>query len=611
MRRWQVGALLCVTRLRDVSVPVLALGAAAAVAIVLATGRIRLPHPGRWPGRGIDLVVLVVLFLAVPDVVLFKASAAIPNIYAGPGIIQYQHDYLLGSVNQLLGGGALLVNVPVSQYGVGALYFIAGWFHLAPIGYGTFAALDALLTALFYVAGYAALRIAGVGRLLAASALAVAVVAFIYDLHYPVGALPEQGPLRFGLPMIVILGALIAQRWPRRAGWARALGLIALGISSVWALEAFAYTALTWIAISATEAWLDAGEGRMRRLIRRLLIGVLACVVAHAIFALATLIGSGHLPDWGQYLTYSRAFLLGGEAGAISYGFANWSPGLAFGTATLASAAAVILLLARLPAVARRERTMLIGLAGTTAYGVALLSYTDNRSSTYLLLYVALPLLMAGVMWLALLLRSRGEASAAQRRGGLAFALAVVVLMVAVAWPQVGARFDRTALAHAYPGGGLTAALHRLWHLPPIDPRTPEGERLLNTYMPGHRALILLPTVPDLGTEILIRSRKANTMFIGDPKADSLVSSVWIPKLTRQVSQLRAGQRLLVDRAALRMLPALRRLTSAQIVAYPIAGGWQEIEWLLRAIDQRFEIVPLYRAPDGLIAAQLRARERR
>ncbi len=602
-----LGVLLCVTRWRGISVLALLLGAVLSVATVIAAGRARLPKFGGWSGRTVDLAVVILLFLAVPDVVLFKASGSIPNIYAGPGIIQYQHDYLLGSVNQLLGGGALLVGVPVSQYGVGALYFIAGWFHLAPIGYGTFAALDSLLTALFYVAAYACLRIAGVGRLLAASALLVAVLSFVYDLHYPVGALPEQGPLRFGLPMVVVFAALIAQRWPRHASVARVAGLIALAISSVWALEAFAYTTLTWVAVTAAEAWLSTGQPRARWFWRRVLIGLLACVAAHVLFALLTLLGSGHLPDWGQYLAYSRAFLLGGAAGAISYGFAHWSPGLVFAAAALASAAGVILLVIRMPELARRQRVTLIGLTGATAYAVALLSYTDNRSSTYLLPYVALPLLMAAVLWLALLLRSHATASTFARRGGLAFALSVAVLMVAVAWPQIGGRFDNTALAHAYPGGGLTAALHRLWHLPPIDPRAPEGERLLNRYMPGRRALILLPTVPDLGTEILIRGRKSNTMFIGDPKADSLVSSVWIPKLTQQVAQLHAGQRLLVDRNALAMLPALRALTPAQIVAYPIRGGWQEIEWLLRAIDQRFEIVPLYRAPDGLIAAQLRA----
>lgn len=39
----------------------------------------------------------------------------------------------------------------------------------------------------------------------------------------------------------------------------------------------------------------------------------------------------------------------------------------------------------RAPAAARRERLRLVALIGTTAYSIAVFSYTDNRSSTYLL----------------------------------------------------------------------------------------------------------------------------------------------------------------------------------------------------------------------------------
>src|SRR4029453_10973224 len=105
---------------------------------------------------------------------------------------------------QLLHGGAMLVDT-ASQYGVGVIYFLAGWFQLVPIGYGTLGVLGGILFACVYAAGYSVLRMAGVGRLLAATALAVAVVVLIYNLVFPVGALPAQhGPLRFGLPMLVV-----------------------------------------------------------------------------------------------------------------------------------------------------------------------------------------------------------------------------------------------------------------------------------------------------------------------------------------------------------------------------------------------------------------------
>jgi hypothetical protein len=362
-------------------------------------------------------------------------------------------------------------------------------------------------------------------------------------------------------------------------------------------------------AIAAAQTWLRPPAERRDWLVRLAGSAIGACVLAHLLLAAITLLASGRLPDWGQYLTYIQSFLLGGQAGAISYDFSRWSPGLAVGAAALASAAALALLVRRAPLIARREPITLVALSGTTAYAIALLSYADNRSSTYLLPYVTLPLLMAGALWLALLLRRRRrDCAEAVRRGGLAFALAVGVLVIASAWPSIGRNFSESALAHAYPGGGLRAAVQRLSHPPPIDPRAPEGVRLLNRYAPGRKALIVLPLAPDLGVEILMRGARTNSMFIADPVDDSLVPSLWMAKLTAQVQQLRPGQRLLIDRDALTVLAGLRARPGVQPEKHPIDGGNQQLEWLLREIDRRFRLQPIYRDPDGLIVAELAPR---
>ncbi len=603
-----LAAIVCLTQRSSLGIARLALAGVAAGAALIAYCRLPIPHLGRGPGRLVDVLVGALLIFAITDVVVFHSSGALPNVYFEPGVIQFQHDYILGPTNQLLGGGALLVGAPVSQYGVGLIDFLAGWFHLVPIGYGTFGFLDAALTGLFYVAAYCVLRISGVNRLLAAAAVGVGTVVLVYNLHFPVGELPEEGPLRFGLPMIVLVAAVASIRWPRRASATQAIALAALAVSAIWALEAFVYTALTFTGIVLAHGWLQPVGTRRAWMLRRALVGVSACVLAHVIFALATLVAVGQLPDWGMYLSYVRSVVSGNQAGSISYGFARWPPGLAVGAAALASAAAAILLAARKPSIARREPAILVALSGSTAYEIAILSYIDNRSSTYLLPYVALPLLVAGVLWLALLLRVPDATSRLARRGGVAFVLALAALLVAVAWPTVGSRFSRTALAHAYPGGGLGAALHRLWHPPPIDPRAPVGQRLLDRYIPGRRALILLPTVPDLGTEILIRSRRSNSMFIGDPKADSLVPSVWMEKLKRSVAELRGGDRLLINDQTLTVAAALRADPSIDVVNHPIANGTGQTEWLVREIGRRFRLAPIYRDPDGLIIAELAPR---
>jgi hypothetical protein len=600
------GVLLCLTSSASLGVVPLVVGAAAAGVVLVVYRQTRVPHLGRW-GLLIDAAVVVVLLLAVPDVVAFKNPTGIPNIFVDPGIVQFQHDYILGSVNQVLGGGALLVNDPVSQYGVGLIYFVAGWFHIAPIGYGTFALLDSLLTALFYVAGYAVLRLAGVRRPLAAAAIALGVVALVYNFLYFVGQLPEEGPLRFGLPMLVLVGFTAASRLPRAAAAWRGLALVGPAASAVWAFEAFAYTAVTYVAIVAVEAWLRPPGGRRRWLVSWLAYGLGAVVAGHLVFALATLAGSGHLPDWGQYLAYGREFLLGGRAGSITYGFADWSPGLAVYAGALISAAALVLLCWRRPELARSNPARTVALAGSTFYAIAVLSYADNRSSTYLFLFVALPLLLAATLWLSLILAPASGLRPRIRLGGLAAALAVSVLLLAGAWPQVATHFNRTALAHFYPGGGLRAALHRLWHAPAIDPRAPVGIALLDRYVNQPRVIILLPTVPDLGTEILIRSHRSNLLPIGDPKADGLVPSVWLPRVRAALRVVRPGQRILIDDEALTAIRELRNPAVDPLKA-PVDGGGVEAEWILRYLDRRFEIKPIARAPDGLIVAELERR---
>ncbi len=605
-----VGAVLAFTALRSLSGRGLALGLALAAVGLVAARFAPSRRLGRLPTVVLDVAVVALLLLAIPNVVVFHPSPGLPNSFFVPGIIQFHQDFLLGPANQLLGGGALMVNVPVSQYGVGYIYLLAGWFHLVPIGYGTYGFLDGLVTALFYVAGYAILRLAGVARPLAVGAMALAVVALILNLFYPVGSLPQQGPLRFGLPIVVILSAVAATRWPDRATTARAATLVTLGVAAIWSLEMLAYTLLVYAAVLLAQAWMLHPADRRPWLLRQVGRGLAACVVAHLILAGATLAGTGRLPDWGQYLAYVDALVLGGQkAGGISYGFADFSPGLVLGAAALASGAALVLLIRRAPALARREPVSVVAIAGTTAYAIALLSYSDNRSSTYLLGYVGLPTLLAAAVWLGLLLRAHPDRAAPSRLGALAFSLAVAAIMVGAAWPRVHTDFSDTALAHVR---GLGASLTRLWHPPPIDPRAPGGQALLRRYAPARRALILLPDAPDLGTEILIRGRRANRLSIGDPKADAFVdSSIWTGELTAELRRLRAGTRFLTDRAGLRVAAELRRRPGSYPLAHPFGTDNPQTEWILQRLAWRFALRPLHVDRAGLMVAVLEPRRGR
>ena len=605
-----LGTVLCVTALGQLSVAGLVVGAVVALVIILVWERISPGPAGRVAGGAFDVLVVVLLLAAVVNVVVYHASPAVPSTFVPPGLIQFQQDWILGPTNQLLHGGALLVNDPSSQYGVGMVYFLAGWFHLAPISYATFGLLDGILTGLVYVGGYLVLRMAGVSRLLSAAALALGLTCLIYHLTYPVGSLPELGPLRFGMPMGVILASVAAEAWPARDRAARALALVVVGIASIWAVEAFVYTLVAYLAMIVVQGLLRSAGARVRWFLTQCGLALAACLLAHLLLAAATLMGTGHLPDWSQYLAYVKSLLLGGREGLITYGFADWSPGLAVGLVLLASAAALVLLLVRAPGLARRRRKILVALSGVTAYAIASFSYIDNRSSTYLLLYVGLPALMAATLWLQLVLDSP-EVPQLWQRAAVWLTLPIAAVMVAAAWPTVGSEFSQSALAHSYPSGGLSTALHRLWHPPPIDPRAPAATRLVRHYLTGDRVLILLPDASELALETQMRAGRGDSLYMGDPAEDVFIPGVWKPRISHQIASLPARSRVLIDRAALSAVSRLRGLPPDYALSHPRFGGSQEINWILHRLDQRFRIVPIHRGTGQFVVASLVPRARR
>jgi hypothetical protein len=605
------GALLCFADLGSVSPLGLALGAVLTAGAVAAHGRLGAARPlGRW-GTAADAALIAVLLLVVPDLVIFRPedAAANPLVAIETGIFQFHQNFLLGPANEVLHGRAMLVDT-ASQYGVGSIYLLAAWFRLAPIGYGTLGLLTGAMTALWFAAGYCVVRLGGVSRPLAAAALGIGVVALIFNLTYPVGALPQSGPLRFGLPMAVLLAIVAGERFPARARAARACALAVIGVAAIWSLEGLAYTLIVFGATTGAQAWLSPPPGRLRRLGRRAAEAVIACACGHVLFAAATLAAAGRLPDWGQYLAYLREFLFG-DLGDLTYDVARWTPALPLGVAYLASAAAFAELARRGGGVVERERTALVAIAGTTTYGIALLSYYVDRSQGHILMHVAPPGLLMGALWLGLLLRSHATVPNAVRSGGLAFGLAVGVLLVAVAWSSIGERLPRSALAHAVPRTlSLRDALDRLWHPPPLNRGAPAGERALHAHMPGERTSLVMVS-PDLGIEILLRSGRVDRLFLGDPWEASFVAADELPALAEAVDALRPGVRMLMDKPAREVLARLRAQPSLdpRDNTVPALAPLAPLQrWALKRIDQRFRLRPVAPARDGFTVVELRRR---
>ena len=155
-----------------------------------------------WRGRAVDLGIVALLVLAIPNV--FVVAAGDPSTALETSIVQFHQNFYLGPANQVLAGDSMLVEV-ISQYGVGSIYFLAAAFHVVPIGNGTLGLVEGGLSVLMFVGTFLVLRMAGASRLVASTTMGVAVVALVYGLLNPLGALLQHGAFRFGMPVGVLL----------------------------------------------------------------------------------------------------------------------------------------------------------------------------------------------------------------------------------------------------------------------------------------------------------------------------------------------------------------------------------------------------------------------
>lgn len=569
-----------------------------------------LPAPGRW-APAIDVAAVLLLLLVVPNLVI--VAPEIPAEGFKTQVIQFHQDFFLGAASDVLGGRPMLVDT-LSQYGIGSIDAIAGWLGLVGVSNGMLGLLDGLAGGVVFAFGYIVVRVAGVGRSIAIAGFTVAVAALVLGLVYPVGALLQHGAIRFGMPMFLLVATAAGLRFAQFATAWRVAAIAIVGISSIWALEAFGYTVLTFAAIVAAEVALNPRGGRLRHALQMGGFALLACVAANAIFTLITLAGSGSIPDWDGYLRTLYEFLAGG-IGDLTYDFSPWSPGIAVGAAYLASAAGVCLLITRDRERAVAERTSVVLLAGTTAYGVALFSYLVNRSADHIVPYVSLPVVMAALIWFGMLTRS--EVTRKVRMVVLGLALGASALLVSVASSSIDLRFSQSALAYVIPGGpSVTAAIDRLHDMPEIRQGALEAERLLNEYWPDQDESLVI-TEPDLGIEALSRSGRINVLPLSDPWEaweGSVLVDLRIGALDETLANLRPGELMLLDGTAMQAFDAYRKdpgldpLRAAAATGEPsvVPNGLAVLQqYALAEIGKRFRLRVVAQGEDDLYVVRL------
>jgi hypothetical protein len=170
--------------------------------------------PRAWRRRLFDVGLCVVLALVVFQVKLVPVdTASIPNAEAW---FVVHHDYYLGPVNDMAHGRTMLVDI-WAQYGVGVYYALLAALSVLPFNHGGLVLLLSTLMAAQYVLVYATLRTAIRSTALVIAAVTAAVMTNIFATIGSYVGYPSAGPLRFGLPYLVVAAAVAAARWPQHA----------------------------------------------------------------------------------------------------------------------------------------------------------------------------------------------------------------------------------------------------------------------------------------------------------------------------------------------------------------------------------------------------------
>ena len=561
--------------------------AAVALALVLATDRRRPPPAAR---RAFDVVALAALSLVVLSTL---------SVTAGGFTTVHHHDFFLGPANDVLHGRTMLVDV-FSQYGVGDIYALALAFQVIPIGYGGLALIIAFATVGVYALMYLTLRAAIDSPLLVACGVAVAVMGNVFLQGVSYLFYPSIGPLRFGPPYVLIACAVLGARNPRWAPSARVAGLATLAVAAVWSVETFVYCATVYAALTLLEAYGRPGVGLRagaRVFLRRGGVGLAVATGAIAALSLATLLASGHAPNWSGYLDY-LALYSGEGLGQVPI---DWT------TAGPVAACAILLSAAGVVWVARNRHppdAVIVALTGFTAFAIASFPYYLGRSVPTNLLHLLPPIVASGTLWTALLLRR--ETSGARRAPALVAALLLVIgASIAVAgMPDARRRWSETAMSQAISyvrgdakGTGLLSSLRHQWDQPVADPRSPDLAYAIDRLAPGHGPVLLL-TEPDLTTEALLRAGRRNVLPIANATQDDLVASS-DDRVRASVRRVRAGTLLITSaptaRSALSPIGGPSAFTPLQLIAR---------DGLLR----RFRWHTVERLTNGLRAVRLQAR---
>ncbi len=413
-----------------------------------------------------------------------------------PAVLDIDHfhqDFYLGPVNEVLAGRSMLVDVNCI-YGVGVIYFLAATFkllHLKP-HYAPFTALLVTLTTTQIVMLYWITRRIFRSRPLTVQCLvAVVILGRIGFYHADNIGYPSVGPLRFGLPLLVLAAGFLRRIQPS-SGWPWAwieAGLV--GAAATWSTETFVYTLSAYGFSTLAEAWALRGSPSdfARRCLRGALRPMVAIAAALTGLTLLTLLRSGGLPHLGNYLVYMTLY----SGAFVKWDLAVWTPWILIPSTTCLSMLATAFRIH-----ARRDLDAgSFFVAGLTGAAAAEFSYFIMRSHPNNLTHLATPVVI--ILFYRLDQSWRPASQSWQARwAALPVALLIVIRLGWSSLPSILRCLDRSVLAWTVRKAGhlidtepfpIPDLYAHLWAPRPSSPRVATHLRLAAKYARRQREI--------------------------------------------------------------------------------------------------------------------------
>ena len=554
--------------------------------VVAAIRALGIPAPSwrvwRWV---VDALVLATTALVVSDV----------NDYSRA--LRYDYDFFLGPVNAMRHGHPLLVDT-FSQYGVGMFYALSGAFHGVPLTYGGLQVVLCIAYALEFALVYGVLRLACRSQLVAVLGLAVALVANLGVIN-PYIAYPSTGPLRFGLPWVVIIAGTLRARSTEDRRLLDAVMLLTVGVAAVWSAETFvyslaAYAAITVFSIVDRPEWSNDRSLHIAKRIAAAMVVAFVAVGATSAFLLAV---AGDWPRWTDYLGLVALYAMRGFGSLL---IPAWSPGYLVGGLYVLSLTALV----GLPGdVRRRLRPTIAATAGATAFGAIAFTYFLGRSAPSNLHHVAVPAVVVSCGWWTVAWPHVRRLSPAYGWIAVVAASLVGVSVIASSSNATGGWLGGTPLVQVVGSPDVTASrVKSLLTKTADDPRVVEGARLVRAYSTSGRQPAVLIHADDL-TAVLLAARRGNALPIVNGNQDGLFDEPALKRVVAATDTLPTGSFALTEMMFMRR-PA-REFAQLDPIRNKLRFGDYFIARSYEALAERFELRVVERGRFGYVVVQL------